>query len=70
MEIAKEQVYACRCRLQQAEGQAGDAQAILLRSEDIHRQAVARYHQSLQKPYMRLPGFLMGFRHLKEGDSL
>jgi hypothetical protein len=46
-----------------------DAQCILERSRDIYRQSVALYNQTLQKPWNRIPGFLMGFRDLSKGDD-
>lgn len=38
--------------------------AVLERSENIYRQAVELYNQTLQKPWNYLPAILMGFKRL------
>lgn len=37
---------------------------VLMRSENIYRQAVKSYHKTLRNPRMRLPAILMGFRSI------
>ena len=39
-----------------------EAAALLERSERIYRQAVEQYALSMEKPWIRLPASLMGFR--------
>ena len=43
-----------------------DLAKVLARSESIYLQAVKLYHQSLHKPWIRLPAVLMGFRSIPE----
>ena len=39
--------------------------AVLARSEDIYRQAVAIYNRTLQNPLYRIPANLMGYRSIQ-----
>lgn len=39
-----------------------DAEHIFLRSRGIYIQSVNLYNKTLEKPWYRIPGFLMGFR--------
>lgn len=64
VESAAEQLAACtrraaadRCDPQLAE--------VLRRSESIYRQAVDHYNETLHRPWVCLPGRLMGFRPLQ-----
>jgi len=41
------------------------AKSILSRSMDIYNQSVILYNQALNKPWYRIPGYLMGFRQIK-----
>lgn len=41
-----------------------EAAAILDRSENIYRQAVDLYNETLRKPWNCLPAYLMGFRRM------
>lgn len=68
---AQSQLTACRKKHMQARDgpEEVDAQGILTRSRDIYRQSVMLYNQTLQKPWNRIPGFLMGFRELSKGDD-
>lgn len=65
---AESQLAACRKKHMQARdgSEAQDTQCILARSRDIYRQSVTLYNQTLLKPSNRTPGFLMGFRQIKE----
>ncbi|MDD2510438.1 MAG: hypothetical protein PHG94_04850 [Syntrophomonas sp.] len=65
------QLAACRKKHMQARNgpEEVDVQGILTRSHDISRQSVMLYNQTLQKPWNRIPGFLMGFRQISEGDD-
>jgi len=69
---AVSQLAACRKNHLQAmdgpEEQA--AKSILSRSLDIYLQSVMLYNQTLQKPWNRIPGFLMGFQPIKEGENI
>jgi hypothetical protein len=69
---AVSQLAACRKNFMQArdgpEEQA--AKSILSRSLDIYLQSVMLYNQTLQKPWNRIPGFLMGFQPIKEGENI
>ncbi|MDD3271846.1 MAG: hypothetical protein PHR04_07110 [Syntrophomonadaceae bacterium] len=66
---ARSQLAACRRNYVQARDgpDEEDAKSILSRSLDIYRQSVTLYNQTLQKPWNRIPGFLMGYRKIKEG---
>jgi len=68
---AQSQLAACRKKHMQARDgpEKEDAQFILTRSRDIYRQSVTLYNHTLQKPWNRIPGFLMGFRELSKGDD-
>ena len=39
---------------------------ILVRSESIYRQAAELYNRTYSKPWIRLPGWLLGYRKLSE----
>ena len=41
-----------------------DTAAILERSENIYRQAVALYNDAVRKPWNSLPAMLMGFKEI------
>jgi len=41
------------------------AKSILSRSMDIYNQSVMLYNQTLNRPWNRIPGYLMGFRQIK-----
>ena len=63
VESAGGQLSACRERARGAQRDP-DAMAVLERSEDIYRQAVALYNQTLRKPWNYLPARLMGFHSI------
>ena len=42
-----------------------DAVAVLARSHSIYRQAVDIYNQTLKRPWVRFPAFLMGYESLE-----
>lgn len=46
-----------------ADGSSGDADAaqVLRRCEDIYRQAAEHYNNTLRRPLIHVPGYLMGF---------
>lgn len=66
---ARSQLAACRKKHLEAmdSSEEQDAKSILSRSLDIYNQSVMLYNQTLQKPWNRIPGFLMGFHPMKEG---
>jgi hypothetical protein len=68
---AESQLAACRKKHMQARDgpEEQDARFILSRSLDIYHQSVMLYNQTLLKPQYRTPGFLMGFRPIKEGEN-
>ena len=57
---ARSQMDSCRRR---AAGSSGDADAaqVLRRCEDIYRQAAEHYNNTLRRPLIHVPGYLMGF---------
>ena len=63
VESAAGQLAAYRERVSKARGDP-DATAVLARSEDIYRQAVNIYNQTLRKPWNYLPARLMGFHRI------
>jgi hypothetical protein len=67
---ALSQLSSCRKKHVLAKnGPAEDeAQCILTRSRDIYLQAVTLYNQALQKPWNRVPGYLLGFRQITGED--
>ncbi|MGS0763411.1 hypothetical protein [Syntrophomonas curvata] len=69
---ARSQLAACRKKHMQARGgpEEQDAKSILSRSLDIYRQSVMLFNQTLLKPWNRIPGFLLGFRTIKEGENI
>ena len=69
---AASQLSACRKNhLQTRDGpEEQDAKSILSRSLDIYRQTVMLYNQTLMKPWNRIPGLLMGFRQINEGENI
>lgn len=61
---AAAQLAACRRKL--VGGERGeDAAAVLRRSESIYTQAVTHYNAALHKPWLYLPGQLLGFQPVK-----
>ena len=60
VESARSQMDSCRRR---AAGSSGDADAaqVLRRCEDIYRQAAEHYNNTLRRPLIHVPGYLMGF---------
>ncbi len=60
VESAAAQLAVCR---RQAAGPCSDPELaeVLARSESIYRQAVALYNDTLRKPWIYLPGRLLGF---------
>jgi len=63
VESAAGQLAAYRERVSKARGDP-DATAVLARSEDIYRQAVNIYNQTLRKPWNYLPAHLMGYHRI------
>lgn len=61
VETAGEQLSTCRRRAAQHPGDA-DSAAVLARCESIYLQAVANYNHTLCKPWIYLPGTLLGYR--------
>lgn len=61
VETAGEQLSVCRRRAAQHPGDA-DSAAVLARCESIYLQAVANYNHMLCKPWIYLPGTLLGYR--------
>lgn len=72
LKSAASQLAACRKKHMQTRGgpEETDAQCILARSRDIYRQSVTLYNQTLEKQQNRIPGFLMGFQPIEEGENL
>ena len=68
VEVATEQV--ARFRKNAIEMQ-NDSRCIdvLVRSENIYRQAIGLYQAALENPFNWLPATLMGFRPIVEGDD-
>jgi len=64
VDSAAAQLEICRRRVAQSMEDEG-ASAVLARSEDIYRQAVAQYHHQLERPLNRLPAMLLGYRRLE-----
>lgn len=60
LESAKTQLAACRERAVGVRYDPGLAE-VLQRSESIYRQALDLYNAALHKPWVYLPGRLMGF---------
>ena len=69
---ARSQLAACRKKHLQTRGgpDEQDAKLIFSRSLNIYHQSVMLYNQTLQKPWNRIPGFLMGFQPMKEGENI
>ncbi len=61
VEAAGNQLSACRRRAAQHPGDA-DSAAVLARCESIYSQAVANYNRTLRKPWIYLPGTLLGYQ--------
>lgn len=61
VESAAAQLSACRRRAAQHPGDA-DSAAVLARCESIYSQAVANYNRTLRKPWIYLPGTLLGYQ--------
>lgn len=68
LDSAASQVAACRKRASETCGDAASA-AVLERSESIYRQAVEHYNDTLSRPWVYLPGRLMGFRLLNQAEQ-
>ena len=64
---AENQLAACRKNHMLSSGSSDEqaAKSILARSLDIYNQSVTLYNQTLNGPWNRIPGFLMGFRQIK-----
>lgn len=72
IESAAAQLVACRRQVRQVTGglEKEDAKKVLDRSLDIYRQTVMLYHQTLKKPWNYIPGFLMGYREVKDENKV
>jgi len=68
VESANGQLMVYRKKACQAQGDP-EVAAVLSRSERIYQQAADIYNNTLQKPWILLPAYMMGFRHIlaKEG---
>lgn len=64
VESAAAQLSVC-CRSAE-NGGARESAEILVRSESIYRQAAELYNRTYSKPWIRLPGWLLGYRKLSE----
>jgi len=64
VDSAAVQLEICRRRVAQSMEDEG-ASAVLARSEDIYRQAVAQYHHQLERPLNRLSAMLLGYWRLE-----
>jgi len=64
---AENQLAACRKNhmLLSDSSDEQSAKSILSRSMDIYNQSVMLYNQTLNRPWNRIPGYLMGFRQIK-----
>ena len=62
VESAAGQLAAYRKRLAQAQQDAA-LQEVLRRSESIYRQAAGNYNETLHRPWIYIPGRLMGFHY-------
>jgi len=64
---AENQLAACRKTHMLSDGRIDEqeAKSILSRCMDIYKQSVTLYNQALNRPWNRVPGFLMGFRQIK-----
>ncbi len=60
VESARSQMDSCRRRAAGSSGDADSAQ-VLRRCEDIYRQAAEHYNNTLRRPLIHVPGYLMGF---------
>ena len=65
---AQRQLTSSRERAAKARGDP-DAAAVLERSENIYRQAVNHYNQTLCKPWVYPPAAVMGFRTVLNGGE-
>lgn len=61
VETAGEQLSVCRRRAAQHPGDPESA-AVLARCESIYLQAVEHYNHTLRRPWIYLPGILLGYR--------
>ena len=64
VESAAAQLSACRKGA--ADGGTRESAEILARSESIYRQAAELYNRTFSKPWIYLPGWLLGYRKLSE----
>ena len=62
VESAKAQLQVARSRA--AASDDPEAAAVLARSEDIYRQALALYNRTLRRPWVRFPAAVMRYRQL------
>lgn len=69
VDSAAAQLEICRRRAQERPAD-GEAAAVLRRSEDIYRQAQYQYRQSLCRPWIALPAFVMGYRWKNDGKMI
>ncbi|RYD04113.1 hypothetical protein N752_16150 [Desulforamulus aquiferis] len=72
IESARSQLTASRRQLLRVRytPETEKAQEIMDRSQDIYRQSVELYNDTLQKPWNAIPAFFLGFRPIAEGDKL
>jgi len=65
------QLSACRKKHIMAKDGPDEADklCIYIRSRDIYLQAVTLYNLALQKPWNRIPGFLLGYRQITDGED-
>lgn len=62
VESARCQLAAFEKRASEAAGNA-DVTEVLRRSESIYRQAAGSYNETLHRPWIYIPGRLMGFHY-------
>ena len=62
VQCAAGQLVSCRKRLAQSQQDAALLE-VLRRSESIYRQAAGSYNETLHRPWIYIPGRLMGFHY-------
>ena len=62
VQCAAGQLVSCRKRLAQSQQDAALLE-VLRRSESIYRQAAGNYNETLHRPWIYIPGRLMGFHY-------
>lgn len=62
VQCAAGQLVSCRKRLAQSQQDAALLE-VLRRSESIYRQAAGNYNETLHRPWIYIPGWLMGFHY-------